>query len=253
MAINSVIDEVTVCVNQGTISPDMDSLEAITGIHPLPDMFYGDGYMKVNLPFCSIELSSVEAIKHSRVQLAGDPNSIILSPPSVRDDIRRKSLLDTIKVRQAEVWQASRDVANIPKLQTNCDWTFTTTYWGSILTLPPYSLHPKASPVLSDDVQFFPMDKLTNTSLPIRLFKEVTFWEDELDDNGHSQFNVRVRVMDDFVFLMSTFELRVDGVLESRRIETRIYADLHTKSVLREFKWLENGLVSICERERLVF
>jgi len=68
----------------------------------------------------------------------------------------------------------------------------------------------------------------------ILFYDEVTLYEDELADHGTAQYTVKVRVMPSSMYLLARYYLRVDGVL-ARINDTRIYHDLSSKYMLREY------------------
>jgi hypothetical protein len=247
---------VSISTNQGFIASGSETLEYLDGLPSPPDMFFSDSYLVVSTPSVEILFSARHAIQYCRIEIEkieSPVNGLSRVPCCLMSNDARLKHLNRLKVKHTQAWQSSRDLTDIPQLETNHDWTFTTTYWGDISSRKESSVIRRIHNKQCTNT-FFPLEKLTNTTLPIITFKEVTFWEDELDDNGHSEFTVRVREMEDFVFIMSTFSLRVDGVLGCRKIESRIYYDLETSRILREFKWIEDGVLipELWEQETLV-
>ena len=215
-----------------------------------PTMFYNHSPLRVSASFFSISFDPIFSVEGCRIVLPrteGGTSLYGMTPLKLRGDDLRSKLLNKLKVRHSQLWKSTRDLSEIPELHTDSDWTFTTTYWGGITTNSVCKASEKCGQDCVSD--FFPMNKLCDTSRPIKLFKEFLFWEDELDDNGHAQYRVRFRLMEDFLFILATYELRVDGVLDSRSIETRVYVDLSPPiqdskpfTILREFKWIESGV-----------
>jgi len=216
---------------------------------PLPMMVYADSAVVFTVSGFEISFDPHQSIRGSKVRPYEIVDIAILetSPPALRNAASRSQYMNRLKVKHSDLWKSTRDLSSIPELHTEMDWTYTTTYWGSITSTGPThtSVFAHHTQCVGD---FFPMDKLRDTSRPIQTFKEVLFWEDELDDNGHAQFKVRYRLMEDFLFILSSFELHVDDVLSSRSLETRIYVDLSgcpsdPTTILREFKWIEAGSI----------
>lgn len=73
-----------------------------------------------------------------------------------------------------------------------------------------------AAPLLTQDF----LRVLTDQADPILFSSAVSFWEDELDDNGLSALDARLRVHEGFFFLLLKGEVRVDNVA-MRRLEKR--------------------------------
>lgn len=59
-------------------------------------------------------------------------------------------------------------------------------------------------------------------------------YEDELADNGIAVVSIKIRVMADRLLLLSRFFLRLDGVIVRIR-DTRVYVELSTKTVIRQY------------------
>jgi type 2A phosphatase activator TIP41 len=141
-------------------------------------------------------------------------------------------------VQQAESWWATRTRNNVRELTYDHDWTFTSSYWGSIQGEVSFVTHIGSDCI--DD--FLPLGTIADPSIPLCTFKEVDFWEDELDDNGCSKMGLKLRVTEKYFYILMRFELRLDNVLSSRSLETRIYHELGSSRLLREFKWVEAGV-----------
>ncbi|KLT44176.1 TIP41-domain-containing protein [Cutaneotrichosporon oleaginosum] len=111
------------------------------------------------------------------------------------------------------------------------DWTFSTTYCG---TVTGSSFEP------SDSAQI-PMKLLARQDPVldrILFYEDVGLFEDELHDNGESILNVRLRVMPHSFFLLSRLFVRVDHVL-FRIFDVRMYHAFDTDEVVRECSGLE--------------
>lgn len=78
-----------------------------------------------------------------------------------------------------------------------------------------------------------PLDRLKRPD-PILFFDDVMLYEDELADNGISMLSCKVRVMPSCLLLLCRFFMRLDNVLFRLR-DTRIFIDLDTREVIREY------------------
>lgn len=65
-------------------------------------------------------------------------------------------------------------------------------------------------------------------------FDEVVLYEDELADNGITMLSSKIRVMPERLLLLTRLFMRLDHVLIRIR-DTRVYVDLKTKEVIREY------------------
>ena len=222
---------------------DIEQIESESGVHPIPDMFFGISRILIRSKRLTIEMNPLDAIKCCRT-IADERHKLIwhtANAPTLTDEDVRSGLLQQLKIRQSQEWNASRSNPVVREVDSNHDWTFTTSYWGDARYDGVSSASTEVRGSECSDA-FLPLSTLMDTSLKVLMFKEVEFWEDELGDNGYSRMGVKLRVMESFFYLLMKFELKVDGVLESRSIETRIYHEFSSNEVRREFKWIENGV-----------
>ena len=222
----------------GSISSadDTSAFEIASGIRPLPDMFFGKASLTVHLQEVEISLNAIDAVTFSRYDSPESGMSpAIYRPPYDSLAELRKNLMKRSRVRQADVWSKCRDKFGFKVLEAEHDWSFTSTYWGGIKGCFESMIHSGSE--CRDD--FLPNRIIRDSSIPVRYFKELHFWEDELADNGFSRMNVRLRVMDSFLYILMKFELRIDQVLDSRSVETRLFHEYGSGRILREFKWFE--------------
>ncbi|ODQ80000.1 hypothetical protein BABINDRAFT_36621 [Babjeviella inositovora NRRL Y-12698] len=106
------------------------------------------------------------------------------------------------------------------------DWTYSTKYKGTVGGQgPQFSRNQEAE---------IPISKLTRPD-PILYFDEMVLYEDELADNGISIVSLKIRVMPTCLLLLQRFYLRIDQVIFRIR-DTRVYIDLNTNEVIREYK-----------------
>jgi type 2A phosphatase activator TIP41 len=123
------------------------------------------------------------------------------------------------------------------------DWTYTTTYAGSLDDTGPGNATEWTPADPANAQHAIPIAELSRPD-PILFYAEIPLFEDELHDNGASHLLVRIvrppsflpplcpldpdgvlpaqRVMPTCIFILSRFTLRVDNVLFRAR-DTRIY------------------------------
>ena len=104
------------------------------------------------------------------------------------------------------------------------DWSYTTDYKGT-LRAENHMFEPSTSPI--------PLELLKRPD-PILFFDEVMLYEDEMADNGITQFSCKLRVMPSRMLLLCRFFMRLDDVLFRIR-DTRIYIDFSSGEVIREY------------------
>lgn len=134
---------------------------------------------------------------------------------------------DLLKVAFSEEWMAKRgDNKEIKNVVKPFDWTFTTSYDGTLHDSEEAKWGCEATTQMMD------MDKLRARD-KILYHDEMVLFEDELADNGSTKLDVRVRVMPGFVLVLLKFYLRVDKVLV-RTQESRLYCENDWDYVLRD-------------------
>ena len=220
-------------------SSQISICENMSGVRPLPDMFFPGSQLCIKIGDASFEFSPVSAISCSRIV---PPSQLAtwnkLNPPSLIDAHVREEFLGNLKVKQADSWASSRTIRGVRELVYDHDWTFTSTYWGELTSMDPFS-HTYTIQDPSDD--FLPLKTISDSTVPLQAYKELHFWEDELDDSGCSKMGLRLRVTDLYFYVLLRFELLLDSVLASRSLETRVYHRLGSDEIMREFKWIEDG------------
>ncbi|GMK54677.1 hypothetical protein CspeluHIS016_0112630 [Cutaneotrichosporon spelunceum] len=142
-----------------------------------------------------------------------------------------------VLVSMAKSWSqrsASSALSDVPlstKPVRPHDWTFSTTYAGTVTG---------ASFEASDTAEI-PLRLLARQD-PVRdrilFYEDVGLFHDELHDHGESILNVRLRVMPHSFFLLSRLFVRVDNVL-FRIFDVRMYHAFDTDEVVRECTGLE--------------
>lgn len=239
-------------ISRGMI-PEASELRAIFSNERacvLPDMFFAGASIAVKSSRFHVLIDADAAVScYTIVPDKEDRNWNAINPPNLHSKESRRDFLGKLKVKHAAQWALSVTKRNLSTFSkpANYDWTYTTTYWGSIFS---HRGQTKNSGIVGEECRddFLPAGLLRNTSFPIRFHYELPLWEDELADNGHSRLSSRIRVMDDFFYILISFDLHVEGVLDSRRLETRIFHAFDSDSILREFRWIENGLEAVSLR-----
>lgn len=135
-----------------------------------------------------------------------------------------------VRVSYASKWQNKRSVTDMVK---NYDWTYTPDDYQGIIS------NTKDDGSLNEIVDLtgkyeLPLDKLSKPD-PILFYDDMVLYEDELGDNGISIVNVKIRVMNERLLLLSRFFLRVDDVL-FRVYDTRVYIEFDEDLIIREYK-----------------
>jgi type 2A phosphatase activator TIP41 len=219
----------------------LDELETVTKIRPLPDMLFGESLLEVKSHAFSIRLNPKSALSGCLLVLNMENEELSSYAPSLLCQTTRNAVMCQMRVKHSQVWSSTMPNHAIQVLRQSHDWTYSTSFWGSIEFDSSRAIATeRIGKECSQDM--FPVHLLRNMELPIRWFREVVFWEDELGDNGLSKCSVKLRVMDGFFFILVVYELRVDGVLDSRRIETRIFHEFNSGKILREFRWYDNRI-----------
>ncbi|CAG9327482.1 unnamed protein product [Blepharisma stoltei] len=115
-----------------------------------------------------------------------------------------------------------------------CDWTYSSPYKGELLQI---DLSPQIDLKFRETNENIPLEML-GVDNPILWSTDILLYEDELNDNGHSRFNFRIRCMEDCFFALIRSYLRVDHVIV-RIIDTQIFHKFSERKILREFQLKE--------------
>lgn len=124
------------------------------------------------------------------------------------------------------------------------DWSYSTDYKGTT-----YDAGSGAEWQLTDSSKDPIRVDLLSRPDPILFFDEIVLYEDELADNGIAVFSIKIRVMADRLLLLSRFFLRLDGVIVRIR-DTRVYIELDTKTVIRQYTAKEETYETVQSRLR---
>lgn len=194
-------------------SKDIEKLAEEMKMHSLPEMLFGDNVLKV--------------------QHAGGFGIVFNATDALRTVDNGHG---TVKVACADAWQESRADSEHSKVVKPYDWTFTTSYKGTLLG---DNLKLKVTPT----TERIDLEKL-KTREQIMYFEEVLLFEDELHDHGVSMLSVKVRVMPSSFFVLLRFFLRVDGVL-IRTNDTRVYHEADKNYLLSEYSSRESYISAL--------
>ncbi|KAI5290719.1 hypothetical protein KEM54_000647 [Ascosphaera aggregata] len=172
---------------------------------PPPEMIFGDNYVTISHEHSGwgISFNAFDAL--DRVDKTGEK---------------------MLQVAHSSLWKKSRQSTSedIKEYVRPFDWSYTTDYKGTLLRSAE-SFAPSKEPI--------PIELLKRPD-PILLFDDIMLYEDELADNGISLLSVKIRVMPGRLLLLMRFFMRLDNVLVRLR-DTRVYIDLDTGKVIREY------------------
>ncbi|CAK9815354.1 TIP41-like protein [Anthophora quadrimaculata] len=129
-----------------------------------------------------------------------------------------------VQLACAEAWKESRSESTeyLEEKVKPFDWTFTTTYTGTISNFEVQETNERID-----------VDKLRRRD-KILFYHDITMFEDELHDNGIAVCSVKIRVMPTSFFILLRYFLRIDGVM-LRINDTRIYHEFGQDYLLREY------------------
>lgn len=174
---------------------------------PIPEMIFGDNLVSV-----------------THVPTGW---SIGFTAPDALDAVD-KTDKHMLKVAYARDWESTREgtTQKIKEVVRPYDWSYSTTYAG---TETPADNGSK----LQESTDAIPIDLLKRRD-PMLFFDDVVLYESELDDNGISKYNVKLRVHEHRMLLLCRLFMRLDNVIVRIR-DTRVYADFMGDEVIREY------------------
>lgn len=202
----------TVYTKKGPIlnSEEIDHATETIGI-PMPEMIFGNNEVGIehDQSGWSIKFDALSAL--DMVDKTGERDGLVQVAHSK----------EWLKTRQGTTTSDGHEVQFIKPY----DWTYSTKYAG---------IEDSDKKVLeaSSDAQI-PFEKLKRPD-PILFFADISLYEDELGDNGIVTLNVKIRVMEERLLLLSRLFLRVDDVLFRLR-DTRVCVEFATGEVIREY------------------
>lgn len=206
--------------------PELDHLNDTRFEFPLPEMIFGNSHVKLKnektgavIEFNALDaLDSLEPSSNLKVSYHKEWLSSRRSSKGHNCEALDKS-------EKASKENSTKDLKKLTDLESinPYDWTYSTNYKGGCSNMKFYPSEEK-----------IPIDKLLKPD-PILFFDESILFEDELGDNGISMLSTKIRVMPTCLLLLCRLFLRIDNVIFRVR-DTRIYIDLETDLVLREYK-----------------
>ncbi|KAF2072024.1 hypothetical protein CYY_006658 [Polysphondylium violaceum] len=208
----------TVTTNKGSIlkSTEKDEWEHQLALNELPEMVYGNNFVRLT---------------HNETDL-----NIVFNAFDALSMCEKKAD-DSIKVSSSKKWQEINNSFG-GAIEKSFDWTYSTPYCGSIIK-NSQNLTNMKSDIIEETTEQIDIEKLKRPD-PILFFDDVFLFEDELADNGTSMLSIKIRVMNDSVFLLQRFFLRVDDVI-IKSFDTRIYHEFGQQYLLREFMVKESN------------
>ncbi|QLL31538.1 hypothetical protein HG536_0B04020 [Torulaspora globosa] len=202
----------------------------------LPEMIFGNSFVRIeNTRYgWTLQFNALDALK--LVNLADSGIRVSYSKKWM-DSKQKKQSQKSSSPSEFEMDDSSLQIAH------HYDWTYTTRYKGT------ERCQNEKYRLKRDDTQSLPLDKLARPD-HILFYDDMILFEDELADNGISILNVKIRVMNERLLLLSRFFLRVDNVL-ARVMDTRVCVEFDENKVMREFKEMEGDYKSLLARHRL--
>lgn len=204
------------------LSSELDHLNDTRFDFPLPEMIFGNNHVTLinEKTKATIDFNTLDALDS-------------LAPKSDYKVAYHKEWLSTrpkaSDMEQERETQQSLDLESTSgELESvkPYDWTYLTNYKGTV-----------SDCTFSATEEKIPMEKLLRQD-PILFYDESILFEDELGDNGISMLLTKIRVMHTCLLLLCRFSMRVDDVAFRIR-DTRVYIDLETNVVMREYKCQE--------------
>jgi type 2A phosphatase activator TIP41 len=144
----------------------------------------------------------------------------------MRDDDEKKN--PVIQIGLSEQWQRDRQNILESVERVSYDWTYTTSYSGTLGDWAPQATQRQMN-----------MRLLTDRSAPILMFDSLPLYVSELDDVGISEVSVKIRVMPSCWFVLLRFFLRIDKQLVKIR-DTRYFCEFSEHVVVREMRHQES-------------
>lgn len=227
-------------------SAELDALAESKFTFPLPEMIFGNNSIKLvnDKEGICIEFNTLDALEgldescnfkvsyHKEWLDSRRSSEDSISTTSGSGSEKNLTPTNTI-TSNIQSNTNTKDLKKLTDLESlkPYDWTYSTKYQGSITHLDPKFLKPSQTAKI-------PIERLVRPD-PILFFDEMVLFEDELGDNGISMLSVKVRVMPTCLLLLSRFFLRIDNVAFRVR-DTRIFIDLETSEIIREYKEQES-------------
>ncbi|GMM58975.1 Tip41 protein [Maudiozyma humilis] len=212
--------------------------EHLGGLGALPEMIFGNNYVQIldEERGWGLEFNALDALKLVKLEDSG-----------IRVAHSQDWMASKLKAQQEQHGSAADgdvDMSAALEIVKNYDWTYTTNYEGT-------AIGPRAGEYewRVDNSVKLPVGLLSRPD-PILYFDDMILFEDELADCGISMLNVKIRVMEERLLLLSRFFLRVDNVL-IRVQDTRVYVEFADNRVVREVKRYEGAYDAVIAQHRM--
>ena len=153
------------------------------------------------------------------------------------DSDKEHNGVSVLKSEDAELWAKKKKniIPDSSKSKDNFhfDWTYSSPFCGSVEG-------GVWDPIPTSGLK---LEMLKDKSVPILFFDELILYEDDLHDNGHVQFSLKIRVMPTCGFVLARVWVRIDRVL-LRLKETRLLFEFgktpeETTQIYRDVTWRE--------------
>ncbi|XP_037938770.1 TIP41-like protein [Teleopsis dalmanni] len=128
-----------------------------------------------------------------------------------------------LQVACAQEWKESRPNCHMEEKFKPFDWTFTTTYQGTM------NEKIRTEPTTQQLNKFKLMQREK-----ILFYHDLTLYEDELHDHGISSCSVKIRVMPSGFYILLRHFLRVDDVLIKMH-DTRFHYEIENDYIFKEY------------------
>lgn len=215
-------------------SAELDALE-LRFEFPMPEMIFGNSSIRLqnDKTGACIEFNGLDAL-----ETLDEVSDLRVSYHKEWLDSRRLSPAAPQKAPESRE-RPAKDLGELTSLESvkPYDWTYSTAYKGTVRLA-------KFVPAAGE----LPLAKLLRPD-PILFFDELVLFEDELGDNGISMLSTKIRVMHTCVLLLCRLFLRIDNVIFRIR-DTRVYIDLDTNEVWREYKVQEGSYDEVLQKVR---
>mmetsp|Transcript_26928 Transcript_26928/g.27967 ORF Transcript_26928/g.27967 Transcript_26928/m.27967 type:complete len:391 (-) Transcript_26928:31-1203(-) len=261
--------------NKQTMLPskELDILSDKVKSDKLPDMFFGYNRFYVVFPQeknLILEISPIQMVDYTNFDII---KGCLVEEGKTAPDSKSQPSKDTLNCTyyfpeevKSQFWDKWKnikipDMAEIQTMKSSSDWAYSSPYMGVFSHLSKHGLLTEVKKGNYQYLKAFEKVEANDSESPVQFIREPTkegipfeklspenpvinFWElplydDELNDNGLSMGNFRLRVMKDCFFGLLRSYLRVDNVMV-RIVDTRIYHELGSNVIIRDFQVREN-------------
>ncbi|AQZ15524.1 TIP41 (YPR040W) [Zygosaccharomyces parabailii] len=198
----------------------------------LPEMIFGNNYVRIDntSDHWSLEFNALDALRQVKLEDSG-----------IRVSYSQKWINSKQQRQRRQADNGGFDIEESSlRIARHYDWTYTTKYKGT---------ETGSHCLQRDDEERLPLKELARPD-NILFYDDMILFEDELADNGISMLNVKIRVMEERLLILSRFFLRVDDVL-IRVADTRVCVEFAENKVIREFKEFEGAYKDIICRHKV--